>query len=90
MQMLRKIIAWTRIPSGQYCDGWRGVCPFWELRPGKYNAYCRYLGKDDNEIASTREFKDVVTGEIVTAKDMVPGCSSLLWDGCKECGVKDF
>ena len=82
----RKMIGWFRIPRGMYCTR----CPYWENRPQKYNAYCRYMNQDDIDIGSRRKFTDVKTGEELNYEDMPPGAASLLWDGCKECDVKDW
>ena len=51
------------IPEGLYCytrtSGWitpedgglpyfqTRTCPYWENRPGKYDAYCRFLDEED-------------------------------------------
>ena len=85
MNKIRKLIAWFRIPKGIYCDG----CPYWENRPQEYNAYCQYLDMDDIDIGSKCEFTDAKTGERANYEDLPPGAASLLWNGCKECGIKD-
>jgi len=97
------IIAWFRIPKGQYCYfGSRGCrrCPYWrriEDRPSIANGWCDYLGKGDIEIAAETEWilthvgKDSElgrkVGDRINGSDL-PG-SSLLWDQCKECGIKE-
>jgi len=77
--MIRKIIAWFRIPRGQYC--YRiifhkkkkrefKICPYWDLRTDKHyqdNGYCHYLKRGDWEVKYC----------------------SLLWDQVKECGIKE-
>jgi len=83
------------IPKGVYCDG----CPFWFRdggRPEQENGYCSYLKKgdwdlnedmaDEDFIVSTMDGDKAVTS-IIKGRDF-PFGMALLWDGCKECGVK--
>ena len=92
--MMRKLIAWFRIPSGPYCEG----CPYWRpnIAPIKIGdrtiAYCKYLDKTDLDICTEREgfeWTEQKSGDTCTGKDLPPSFSSLLWDGCKECGIKE-
>jgi len=88
------------IPRGCYCSGHRSIfskkskcCPYWDkLDEFHYqeNGYCHYLGYGDQEInKGDREFLNIKTGEIDKASEMPFGVG-LLWDGCKECRVKDY
>jgi len=102
IKLFKFIIAWFRIPKGQYCySGSRGTgrCPYWRRikdRPSQADGWCDYLGKGDVEIAAETLWtvehvgKDVVegvkVGDKISGTDL-PG-SSLLWDQCKECGIK--
>ena len=92
--MIRKIVAWFRIPRGAYCSG----CPYWRpnIAPIKIGdrtiAYCLYLDKTDLDICKERENREWVeqkSGDISLGKDLPDSFSSLLWDGCKECGIKE-
>jgi hypothetical protein len=42
------------IPEGMYCYNSRGLCPFWDKKPGQYptqeDGYCHFLGKSDWEL----------------------------------------
>jgi len=89
-----KWIAWLFIPTGSYCDG----CPFWrnDIAPIEIGdrtiAYCIYLDKTDLDLCSEREDNDWVEEKSKTkskGKDLPLSFSSLLWDGCKECGIKE-
>ena len=79
------------IPTGIYCDG----CKYYHRVPcltEQENGYCEYLGKSDWDI--NREDDDVDfevrRGDTVTiVKGKHLPNMSLLWDGCKECGVND-
>lgn len=67
--MIRRIIAWFRIPRGLYCYRGNKTCPYWgcyKNLPKQENGYCTYLGNADYECEYF----------------------SLLWDQCKECGIK--
>jgi len=94
MRLLKFIIAWFRIPRGTYCSG----CPYWRpcIAPIKIGdgeiAYCIYLDKTDLDLYEDRkchEWTEVDSGEKKTGKDLPTSFSSLLWDGCKECGIKE-
>jgi hypothetical protein len=92
MNRFQRFLARRLIPKGLYCDG----CPFWfvdKTHPEQENGYCSYLGKGDWDLNAEIAEKDVEVRygdkvEIMKYKDLPP--SSLLWDGCKECGVKEF
>ena len=100
-RLIRFVIAWFRIPKGMYCySGGRGTgrCPYWRRikdRPDQADGWCNYLNKGDIEIAAETEWtvqyvRDKEFGRVgdkISGSDM-PG-SSLLWDQCKECGIKD-
>lgn len=69
-------------------------CPYWdqiEDRHHQENGYCHWLGYGDYEINhdDSREFLNVKTGEVDTASSMPFGVG-LLWDQCKECGLKNY
>ena len=75
------------IPKGPYCSG----CPYLDLddeKPYQYNGYCWFLERGDWEIEATMELVSSETGEKVMG-DELPFPVSLLWDECKECGVKE-
>ena len=66
-------------------------CPYWdsdENRPDQYDGYCWFIEKGDWDLNSEKEWKNQKTGEIQTG-DEIGLPMGLLWDGCKECGVKD-
>jgi len=88
------------IPKGMYCYDENGNCPWLEHRsdlPEQENGYCKYLDKSDYEI--NREVYDCTMTtyeggvekkiEFQTGPDN-PGFFSLLWDACKQCGIKDY
>jgi hypothetical protein len=86
------------IPKGMYCytydeNGKYKPCPYHELRedrPEQYNGYCLFLEQGDLELESEMELTDEKTGEKIKG-DQLPFPVSLLWDGCKECGInKDY
>lgn len=101
----RFIVAWFRIPRGMYCYTSKKFgnipCPYWRRvddRPEQANGWCNYLGMGDVEIAKGRTFKVVYVNEEdkkagVKVGDITSGegqsYASLLWDRCKECGIKD-
>lgn len=77
-KIIRKCIAWFRIPPGPYCyfgsrapgDKKYRPCPYWSIKedlPPQENGYCKYLKVSDHDM------------------DWI----GLLWDQCKECGIKD-
>ena len=86
-----KKIAETLIPKGVYCMG----CPYRSFKsylPDQEDGYCAYLQQSDwdrNEKAGKIKWRDGKTGKIstITAPHEMP--MSLLWDGCKECGIND-
>ena len=70
------------------------ICPYWEKLNNllnQENGYCHYLKKSDYDINNDehKEFMNVKTGEIIKAPYM-PIAMSLLWDQCKECGIKKY
>jgi len=85
-----------------YGKGFRpGVCPYWSLRkdkPDQANGYCSYLERGDwdmnKEKKWTRVYNKKKGGRIPKSKQIERSAEeiglpmSLLWDGCKECGVK--
>jgi hypothetical protein len=109
MNIIKKIIAYFRIPRGDYCYTFKRIidsddfknnppkritkcCPYWDKLEG-YNdqesGYCHYLGYGDMDINNdeNRVFTDMRTGEESSAPEMPFGVG-LLWDQCKECGIK--
>jgi len=73
------------------------VCPYWGIRrdlPNQANGYCRYLKVTDADQNNDPESEFICTvketGEkrVVKAPD-IPFGTSLLWDQCKECGIKE-
>jgi hypothetical protein len=97
IQLIRFMIAYFRIPTGDYChstDGKGKVCPYWRIdndREYQYNGYCVYLGKGDWELHQdetfTWQYPEAIKGTTVKGKD-VGFPISLLWDQCKECNIK--
>lgn len=93
-RLIRFVIAWFRIPKGVYCySGGRGTgrCPYWRRikdRPDQEDGWCDYLGKGDTEIKSEGDW--IITYSKIPEEigKSVEGIS-LLWDQCKECGIKD-
>ena len=92
--IFKKLIAFVRIPSGPYCDS----CPYWRpnIAPIKIGdrtiAYCKYLDKTDLDICEETEeveWTELNSGITCKGKDLPDSFSSLLWDGCKECGIKE-
>jgi hypothetical protein len=96
--MGNKIIAWFRIPRGYYCHTQKS-CPYHSIRddkPYQENGYCSYLGKGDWDLNDEIKDKDVEVEYrqkdgsykkvMMKYGDLPP--TSLLWDMCKECGVK--
>jgi len=97
-ELYKKIRAWRVIPKGLYCysykRGKRIVCPYWGMdkrtNERQECGYCFYLKKGDwdiNEDHGDIQWKrgDGTDGIITKAHEMP---MSLLWDMCKECGVK--
>ena len=77
------------IPVGSYCRG----CIFWdkdETKPAQRNGYCHYLKKGDWEINSEVVVVDLNTDEELSRETTADIPFSLLWDGCKECGINDY
>lgn len=102
MNFIQKLFARSRIPEGFYCYTYEKdqyvPCPFYSKikeRPEQENGYCSYLGKGDWNINESypplmeiiRMRKDRTSEKVMVPKEtLLP--LSLLWDGCKECGVK--
>ena len=88
-----------KIPEGLYCYDKNGRCPFWrtiEGREEQENGWCDFLGKGDYEI--NREEKEYEVTQYIDGEPHTyiekcgpenPSYFSLLWDECKECGIKD-
>lgn len=77
------------IPIGSYCRD----CVFRDIdktKPPQMNGYCHYMKKGDWDITNEAVVIDMKTGEKVSLKDMEGISMGLIWDGCKECGVKDY
>jgi hypothetical protein len=108
MNIIKKIIAYFRIPRGDYCYHIRKIiydkdpkklpkirtrcCPYWDKLEGyddQESGYCHYLGYGDMDINNdeNRMFTNMKTGEENSATEMPFGVG-LLWDQCKECGIK--
>ena len=89
------------IPKGLYCysDTRNRKCPYWSIKKGKpyqENGYCAYLKKGDWDLNKETEWIQIHTdkkgrqreGKTKTAYEIgLP--MSLLWDQCKECGIKE-
>ena len=89
------------IPKGMYCDN----CKWHSYKknlPYQENRYCKYLNKSDyqlNEEYNKQEIKMLVNDVNAEYYDKETTIEkefdlhfpiSLLWDGCKECGIKDI
>lgn len=90
-----------RIPRGDYCYfGSRAPgnkkyrrCPYWRTIddwPEQADGYCDYLGYGDMDTNTDENhiLTNMKTGEKIPASEMPFGIG-LLWDQCKECGIKD-
>ena len=73
------------IPMGVYCSG----CPYSDYddeREEQSNGYCWFMGQGDWDINQEEKWESRETSEIESANEIgLP--MSLLWDGCKECGI---
>jgi hypothetical protein len=82
-------------------QGKRVYCPFYSIdktRPVQENGYCSYIGKGDWDI--NEEYpKDIEINKkqsdgtykkemVKRVRDTIFWGMGLLWDACKECGVK--
>lgn len=77
------------IPVGGYCKD----CVFYdrdESKPTQENGYCHYLKKGDWDLNKEFVVYDASSGKEVSQEDRGEIPLSLLWDGCKECGVNDY
>ena len=94
LNRFQKLFAIFFIPRGMYCD----ECPFWskdKKHSRRENGYCSYLGKGDWEINDEmpdkievdRKREDGTYYIELMDKSKFP-YQSLLWDKCKECGIK--
>ena len=84
------------IPHGVYCYN-VAACIFWDVdvtKPDQFNGYCHFLKQGDWE--RNKEMND--NSFIIHGKDKGKSVSevigedfpsSLLWDQCKECGLKE-
>lgn len=99
-QKLNRFLMRRLIPRGVYCEGPNYRCPFLFRDSGREeqnNGYCSYLRAGDwnlNKLYNQGEFTVQYIDEfghteekIIKGEDLDFGWS-LLWDGCKECGVK--
>lgn len=78
---------YPEIPTGPFC----GHCQYHSILPElpkQYNGYCSFLGKSDLDLAKEIELEDMETGETFMG-DEAHFPVSLLWDGCKMCGIND-
>ena len=94
MKWFKFIVAWLRIPSGPYCSG----CPYWRpnIAPIEIGdrtiAYCRYMDKTDLDLYEERKerfWTNQKTKQTCSGTQLPNSFSTLLWDGCKECGIKE-
>lgn len=80
------------IPIGCYCYDENGICPFWdkdETKDIQKDGYCHYLKRSDFDINSEGgTIIDMKTNEEIKL-DYYP-FGGLLWDQCKECGIKNY
>jgi len=74
----------------------RKYCPYWSSdpkRPEQESGYCSYLEKGDWDINLEAEIYNIDKNnkKILVKKKNEPSNFrfSLLWDMCKECGIKD-
>jgi len=90
MKKLKKEYGEELIPDGIYCYDGKGNCPYWDKetdKPEQWNGYCWFMEKGDWENNDEMILTDVATGKEESPKEMGIPCS-LLWDQCKECGIK--
>lgn len=90
-----------QVPKGLYCYTYRKnkqgfeqikICPYWDKidsLPEQNSGYCHWLEQGDIDINNDENYvlKNIKTGDETLAKD-IGFPVSLLWDQCKECGVK--
>lgn len=89
MNILKKALMWIKIPRGIYCDG----CPYWHfirVREIYKESNCQW--KDDCKelcgLDNSHKCKcNVIKCDYLDFIDSDE--KTLLWDGCKECGVKN-
>lgn len=87
MEVLRTSKGESVIPKGLYCSG----CPYQDYddsQPSQSNGFCWFLGKGDWDFNQEVKWQSRETGEVESA-DEIGLPMSLLWDGCKECGIND-
>jgi hypothetical protein len=86
------------IPDGMYChascmpdvDGYRYICPYWDYddeKPYQENGYCHFMEKGDWTIAEDPCICSYSRDNPERVGQIVHGFS-LIWDQCKECGIK--
>lgn len=105
IKFIRKCIAWFFIPRGPYCHFPTKKCRckpcrYWSINKEKSDVtswggyrnggYCSYLKKGDWDINADDNiiFINKKTGERTPSSEMPFGVG-LLWDQCKECGIKE-
>jgi hypothetical protein len=99
-KFLRRIrffpISWFFIPRGYHCykNKRSKPCLYWDSikkLQEQEKGYCYYLKCGDKDINNDekRIFINTKTGEKIKAPDMSIGVG-LLWDQCKECGIKPY
>lgn len=83
-----------QIPKGGYCYKYvknkTKNCIYYDFDPNRHyqiNGYCHWLEMGDWDIEKTKILVNCKTGEKTRGDDM-PIPVSLLWDRCKECGLK--
>lgn len=85
------------IPVGDYCYDDNGVCPYWSTNPDydeQESGYCSYIEKGDWQMNGDKKWRQVYNREGQKLSKKLESAHeigmpmSLLWDQCKECGVK--
>ena len=73
-------------------------CPYWKRIEDLHyqeNGYCKYLGRGDYERNNSDEIFQEIDPKTNTVKQEwkaseMPIPIGLLWDQCKECGIKEY
>jgi hypothetical protein len=91
------------IPDGMYCHGMGSdneyICPYWDFddeRPHQENGYCHFMEKGDwnintegeQHIAYSKDHPEWVDDKVSDHPELPQIGWGLLWDQCKECGIK--